>query len=40
MPSAQYVATELNRASIGTLLMDLLSEQEDATRPPSFSRAR
>src|SRR5260221_2674507 len=29
-PRNQYVATELNRARIGTLLMDLLFEQEDA----------
>ena len=28
-PRNQYVAAELNRAGIGTLLMDLLSEQED-----------
>lgn len=28
-PRNRYVADELNRASIGTMLMDLLSEQED-----------
>jgi predicted alpha/beta-hydrolase family hydrolase len=28
-PRNRYVAAELNRASIGTMLMDLLSEQED-----------
>jgi dienelactone hydrolase len=28
-PRNRYVAAELNRAGIGTLLMDLLSEQED-----------
>jgi hypothetical protein len=36
-PRNQYVATELNRASIGTLLMDLLSEQEDTGPAARFN---
>lgn len=35
-PRNRYVAAELNRASIGTMLMDLLSEQEDTAPAARF----
>ncbi|WP_318268426.1 alpha/beta hydrolase [Paraburkholderia hospita] len=34
-PRNQYVATELNRASIGTLLMELLSSRKTPVPPPA-----
>jgi dienelactone hydrolase len=35
-PRNRYVAAELNRSGIGTLLMDLLSPEEDATAAARF----